>query len=54
MFRPRLGKWNGMKRNEMEMNEKNNFKIFFSSLVWEFKWERMEWIGENTHSSLFS
>ena len=22
--------------NEMEMNEKNNFRIFFSSLVWEF------------------
>ena len=23
-------------RNEMEMNEKNNIKIFFPSLVWEF------------------
>ena len=28
--------WNGM-----EMNEKNNFRIFFPSLVWEFQWR--EW-----------
>ena len=35
--------WNGMK-----MNEKNNLKIFFPSLVWEFKWEGMNWVGKNT------
>ena len=59
-FRKR--KWNGM-----EMNEKNYFRIFFPSfvwefywkewkahsLVWEFKYEGMEWVGGNTHSSLF-
>ena len=28
---PRLGGWNGMK-----MNEKNNFRISFPSLIWEF------------------
>ena len=37
----------------MEMNEKNYFRIFFPSLVWEFKWEGMEWLGGNAHSSLF-
>ena len=26
----------GMEWNGMERNEKNNFKIFFTSLVWEF------------------
>ena len=26
----------------MERNENNNFRIFFNSLVWEFKWEGME------------
>ena len=25
----------------MERNENNNFRIFFHSLVWEFKWEGM-------------
>ena len=30
-FRSCLGEGNGM-----EMNEKNNFRIFFPSLVWEF------------------
>ena len=28
--------------------------VFFPSLVWEFKWEEIEWVGGNTHSSLFS
>ena len=25
----------------------------FIPLIWEFKWEEMEWVGGNTHSSLF-
>ena len=32
-----MREWNGMRRNE-----KNNFKIFFHSLIWEYKWEGME------------
>ena len=38
----------------MEWNERNIFRMFFPPLVWEFKWERREWLGGNTHSSLFS
>ena len=45
-FRPHLRGGNGM-----EMNEKNNFRIFSPSLIQEFKWERMKWIGENTQAS---
>ena len=37
----------------MEWNKKNIFRIFFPPLVWEFKWEEMEWLGGNVHSSLF-
>ena len=62
-LRPRLGERNGMERNE-----KNHFRIFSHSLVWEFwwrewkahslvwefKWEGIKWVGGNTHSSLFS
>ena len=33
ILRPRLG---GGEWNVMERNKKNNFKIFFLSLVWEF------------------
>ena len=37
----------------MEWNKKNIFRIFFSPLVWEFKWEGMERLGGNAHSSIF-
>ena len=51
----------------MKWNEMNIFRIFFPlsclgvltegmkvhSFVWEFKWEGIEWVGGNTHSSLF-
>ena len=32
------------------MNEKNNFKILISFLIWEFKWEEVKWVGKNTDS----
>ena len=43
----------------MEMNKKIFLEYFFLplfgvlSLIWEFKWEGIEWIGRNTHFFLF-
>ena len=38
-----------------ELNGMKRIFLEYSSLllVWEFKWERIEWVGGNTHYSLF-
>ena len=37
----------------MEWNERIFLEYSSLLLVWEFKWERIEWVGGNTHYSLF-
>ena len=64
-FRLRLGggngmEWKGIKKIILEYSSILLFESFnggngkFISLFWEFKCERIEWVGGNTHSFLFS
>ena len=50
--------WKGMKRIILEYSSLPYLRVLMEGMknifsVWEFKWEGMEWVGGNIHSSIF-